>query len=93
MLGADVLGRTLAFHPAEDPPGSWAYSLDGETLAEFSRSSGGPVRIEALDGVWHGRFAGFPTLHEVIEGPEGRPCLAYGGGFASGVALSRRGRS
>jgi len=93
MLGAEVLGRTLAFHPGEDPPGSWAYTLEEETLAEFFRSSEGPVRIEALGGVWMGRFAGFPTLRGIIEGVNGVPYLVYGGGFASGRAKSRRGRS
>ena len=54
MLGPSLLGRTVAFRPSPDPPGSWAVTLDDVALAELVWEDGG-VRVDTPDVV--GRVA------------------------------------
>jgi hypothetical protein len=94
MLSMEFLGRSVVFHPSGDPPGAWAYTLDDEPVAELSWSRDeGVVRVEALGGVWRSRFEGRRVLGGLVESPDGRALLAYGGGLVTGLARSRRGAS
>ncbi len=94
MFETLVMGRSLSWHPLEDPPGAWAYALDGESLAElwWSRADGG-VRAEVGTEVWRIAFEGTFLLRAVVCRLERDiPRLLFVGAPRRGVARSPEGR-
>ncbi len=93
MFGPSLLGRTLEWHPADDPPGAWAYTSEGEIVAEFRWSrSEGVVRAEFEREVWRVRFAGTFLIRGVLQDSSGSPRMVYAGSLSRGLARSRDGR-
>ena len=92
MLGSELQGQVVDFHPTANPPGGRAFTLSGRIIADFvwSREERA-VRIEALDDVWWGRFSAGHIFGGVIEAVGGAPQMLYGGGLVTGVALARSG--
>jgi len=93
MLETLVMGRSLSWHPLEDPPGAWAYALDGESLAELWWSAAdGEVRAEVGTEVWRIAFTGTFMLRGVIRRMEHDvPRLLFAGAPRRGLARSPEG--
>jgi hypothetical protein len=88
MLGSFLLGRELDWHPIGDTPGTWAYSLDNKSLAEFWWSlETREVRAEAGTTVWRVPFRGVFLLSGAVIGTDAEvPQLFFAGGFRRGLA-------
>jgi hypothetical protein len=94
MLGSPVIGRVLEWHATGDTPGSWAYFLDGDLLAEFSWSPGDrKVRVETDTRVWRLPFHGAFLLRAgVHESSNEHPHLLFAGSLRRGLARHRNGQ-
>jgi len=94
MLGSSVIGRDLEWHATGDTPGSWAYFLDGNMLAEFSWSpEDREVRAEAETRVWRLPFLGaFLVRAGVYEPSSEHPHLLFVGSLRRGLARHRNGQ-
>ena len=93
MLGSLVMGRNLDWHPIGEIPGSWAYSLEGDTIAEFWWSpENREVRAEAGTQVWRIMFRGTFLLRAVVVKTEhDTPQLFFAGGIRRGLARCQNG--
>jgi hypothetical protein len=93
MFGASLVGRSLEWVPAPDPPGAWTYSVGGEVVAELGWSrSEKLVRAEVDDGVWRMRFGGIAPIRGALMDPAAEPRLVYAGSVRGGLARTARGR-
>jgi hypothetical protein len=88
MLGSFLLGRELDWHTIGDISGTWAYSLDNKSIAEFWWSpETREVRAEAGIVVWRVPFRGVFLLSCAIFGTEAEiPYLFFAGGLRRGLA-------
>ena len=96
MLGSILIGRELEWHATGDMPGSWAYFLDGDLVADFSCSpEGREVRAEAEAEarVWRLLFHGAFLLRAgIYELPSEHPHLLFAGSLRRGLARHRTGQ-
>lgn len=93
MTAPPVMGRTLVWHPIQDPQGGRGLSDDGRLVAElwWSPDDRG-VRAEVGDDVWTVRLAGTrPLTAAVSRGSEGAPVLLFAGGARRGLVRGREG--
>ena len=88
MLGSLVMGRNLDWHPIGDTPAVWAYSLEGESIAEFWWSlENREVRAEVGTEVWRILFRGTFLLRGTVINTNGdAPQLCFAGGIRGGLA-------
>jgi len=86
-FGSVLLGRELEWHRVGNPPGTWAYSLHQQTIAEFWWSpEDREVRAEAGSAVWRIPFRGVFLLRgTVIETDAAVPRLVFAGGPRRGL--------
>lgn len=93
MFGPSLLGQTLQWHRAEDPPGAWAYAAEGEVAAELSWSrSEAAVRAEFDREVWRVRFAGTLLIRGVLQASDDSPRMVYAGSLRRGLVRADDGR-
>ena len=93
MFGSSVIGRGLEWRSTGDKPASWAYFLQGEMVAEFSRSSEDrEVQAEAEAQVWRIPFHGTFVLRTGVFHPSaGAPSLVFAGSVKRGLARHQNG--
>jgi len=92
MRGPSLLGRTVVWRPSPDPPGSWAFVLEDEVIAELEWSDGG-VRVEFPDEVGRMDVWGAWMIRAVlVSGEKDVPRLWYAGTLFRGLARCRDGR-
>lgn len=90
----DLTGRTLQWHPAADPPGAWAFAVEGNDVAEtWWDADEGLVRVETATDVWKAEPMGLRPVCLSV-GPAGGlvPHVVYAGELARGLVRFRTGR-
>jgi len=94
VFGTDLVGRSLVLHPADDLPGEWALTVDGDEVAEFVWSREGRyVRMETEAGVCRVVFRGIVRLRgTVVVGEDEVEQARYRGGIVRGRASVFQGR-
>jgi len=92
MLGPSLLGRTVVWRASPDPPGSWAFTLGDEVVAQLDWSDGG-IRVEFSDEVGRMEVSGtFMVRAVLVSGEKDVPRLWYAGNLFRGLARCREGR-
>lgn len=86
-FGTVLLGRELEWLPMGDTPGTWAYSLDNQTIAVFWWSPADrEVRAEVGTALWRVPFQGvFLLRSSVIDTDVKVPRLLFAGGLRKGL--------
>ena len=93
MLGASLLGKTLAWCPIPDPPNAWGFLLGDEPMAELVwPTRGGVVRAEAGDEVLRLSFSGVVIVHGILRGQSEEAQALFAGSFRRGRARTADGR-
>jgi hypothetical protein len=92
MLGPSLLGRTVVWRGSPDPPGSWAFVLEDEVVAELEWSDGG-IRVELPGEVGRMQVWGTLMIRAIlVTGEKDVPRLWYAGNLVRGLARCREGR-
>ncbi len=91
MLGASLVGRTLAFRSSSDPPDGWVITLGDVALAELAWADGG-VRVETPDEVGRVDVHGTWMVRALLSAGEADVIrLGYVGSLHRGLARAREG--